>query len=83
MCWSKRRQTATHLRENSCQTSKSNCVVQDRPDLCISPEFQSTDMPDVEIFWKVRRARRERDVQTLVAALHDETQASPAVDYLG
>lgn len=40
-------------------------------------------MPDVEIFWKVRRARRERDVETLVAALQDETEASLAADYLG
>ena len=40
-------------------------------------------MADPELGWKVRRARREGDVETLVAALQDETEASMAADFLG
>jgi HEAT repeat protein len=41
------------------------------------------DIPDVEMAWKVRRARRDGDIETLVAALQDKTEASMAADFLG
>jgi HEAT repeat protein len=40
-------------------------------------------MPSEELAWKVIEARRSGDVETLVAALQDETEASIAADSLG
>jgi HEAT repeat protein len=46
-------------------------------------EPRSPDMPDEELAWRVIEARRNGDVDTLIEALQDETQASIATDILG